>query len=298
MNNVVSIEDMHISQICDILRIAQDIISGQTPVETLSKQWVANIFCEASTSTLCSFKMAEHLLGAKVIDITHNDSALLKGESLLDTVANLRAMGVCFFVIRHTQDNAIHSIVREFPDVHVINAGVGCYAHPTQALLDVLTMQQLKSDFSALKIAIVGDIVHSRVAASLVALLKKLNVVDVRLIGPTALLPDNYEDMTIISSSIEEGVRDCDVIYMLRYQKERMHISQQEKLPEYSDAFRLTNVALKHADSEAIVMHPGPVNLGAEIDIAMQNHPQLMVLAQAANFAAVKQAVLGYLSLQ
>jgi len=221
-------------------------------------------------------------------------SSTSKGESLLDTIRNLEAMFVDMFVVRHAISGAAHFIAQQTaPHISVINAGDGQHAHPTQAMLDMFTIRQIKKDFSPLKVAIIGDILHSRVARSQIQALNTLGVDEVRVIAPKTLLPAHVECMGVnVFHNLNAGLKDIDVVIMLRLQKERMTSALLPSESEYFKCFGLTEDKLKIAKPDAIVMHPGPINRGVEIESKVADGPQSVILKQVSNGIAVRMAVM------
>jgi aspartate carbamoyltransferase catalytic subunit len=226
------------------------------------------------------------------LDITRSSTA--KGESLLDTINNLTAMQADMFVVRHAASGAPYLIAQHVaPHVHVINAGDGRHAHPTQGLLDMYTIRHYKRDFSGLTVAIVGDILHSRVARSDIHALTTLGVPEVRAVGPLTLLPAGLEQMGVrVCSRMDEGIRDADVIIMLRLQNERMRGALLPSAEEYFRNYGLTPETLRRAKPDAIVMHPGPMNRGVEIDSSVADGGQSVILPQVTFGIAVRMAVM------
>lgn len=264
-------------------------------VPLLRGRSVFNLFFENSTRTRTTFDIAATRLSADVYTLDIARSSTAKGESLLDTIANLSAMAADIFVVRHSESGAPYLLAQHVaPHVHVVNAGDGRHAHPTQALLDMYTIRHYKRDFSNLRVAIVGDILHSRVARSDVHALRTLGAAEVRVVGPRTLLPDNFEAMGVrVFHNMEEGIRDCDVIIMLRLQNERMNGALLPSRREYFKCFGLTPEKLRLAKPDAIVMHPGPINRGVEIDSAVADGAQSVILPQVTFGIAVRMAVLG-----
>lgn len=256
---------------------------------------VANLFFENSTRTRTTFELAAKRLSADVLNLNISTSATAKGETLLDTLRNLEAMQVDMFVVRHAQSGAAHFIATHAaPHVSVINAGDGRHAHPTQAMLDMFTIRRHKGDFSRLRVAIVGDILHSRVARSQMLALKTLGVPDVRVIAPRTLMPAQVEETFGVSAyhDLREGVRDADVVIMLRIQHERMNSALLPSEHEYFQLFGLTEKRLATARPDAIVMHPGPINRGVEMDSQVADGPRSVILEQVSNGIAVRMAVM------
>ena len=264
-------------------------------VPLLRGRSVFNLFFENSTRTRTTFDIAATRLSADVYTLDIARSSTAKGESLLDTIANLSAMAADIFVVRHSESGAPYLLAQHVaPHVHVVNAGDGRHAHPTQALLDMYTIRHYKRDFSNLRVAIVGDILHSRVARSDVHALLTLGAAEVRVVGPRTLLPDNFEAMGVrVFHTMEEGIKDCDVVIMLRLQNERMNGALLPSRREYFKCFGLTPEKLRLAKPDAIVMHPGPINRGVEIDSAVADGAQSVILPQVTFGIAVRMAVLG-----
>ena len=263
-------------------------------VPLLRGKSVFNLFFENSTRTRTTFEIAATRLSADVFNLNINVSSAAKGETLLDTIANLSAMQADLFVVRHEASGAPYLIARHVsPHVHVINAGDGRHAHPTQALLDMYTIRHFKKDFSNLRVAVVGDILHSRVARSNIHALTTLGVPEVRVIGPLTLLPGGLEQMGVrVFTDMAEGLRDVDVIIMLRLQNERMRGALLPSSHEYFKHYGLTEEKLALAKPDAIVMHPGPMNRGVEIDSAVADGPQSVILNQVTLGIAVRMAVM------
>lgn len=255
---------------------------------------IANLFFEASTRTHTTFELAAKRLSADVININIQTSATKKGESLLDMLRNLEAMHCDMFIVRHMQSGAAHFIAEHVaPHISVINAGDGSHAHPTQAMLDMFTIRRHKPDFTALRVAIIGDIMHSRVARSQIHALNTLGVPDVRVIGPHTLIPPQAEHLGVhVFHQMEQGLRDVDVVITLRLQRERMEGALLPSEDEYFSSYGLTPEKLALAREDAIVMHPGPINRGVEIDSAVADGPQSVILEQVTNGLAVRMAVM------
>ncbi len=267
---------------------------GLKKVPLLRGRTVANLFFENSTRTRTTFELAAKRLSADVLNIDIQRSATAKGESLLDTLNNLQAMLCDMFVVRHAESGAAHFVAQHVaPHVSVINAGDGRHAHPTQAMLDMFTIRRFKGDFKQLSVAIVGDIVHSRVARSQIHALKTLGVPDIRAVGPTTLLPDELRHMGLnIYRDMDKGLAGVDVAIMLRLQNERMSGALLPSTQEYFRHYGLDERRLKHAKPDAIVMHPGPTNRGVEIDGAVADGPQSVILQQVTYGIAVRMAVM------
>lgn len=263
-------------------------------VPLLRGHTVVNLFFETSTRTRNTFELAAKRLSADVLNVDVATSATAKGESLLDTIANLEAMQCDLFVIRHGESGAPHLVARNVAEhVHVVNAGDGQHAHPTQAMLDVFTMRRHKGDIAGLKVAIVGDLLHSRVARSEIHALRTLGAGEIRAVGPRTLIPAELESLGVgIFHDVESGLADADVVVMLRLQRERMEHALLPSEAEYFAGWGLTPERLQLAHPEAIVMHPGPTNRGVEIDSRVADGPQSVILEQVTNGIAVRMAVM------
>ena len=267
-------------------------------VPLLRGKSVFNLFFENSTRTRTTFEIAAKRLSADVYNLNINASSASKGESLLDTINNLSAMQADLFVVRHASSGAPHLIAQHVaPHVHVINAGDGRHAHPTQGLLDMYTIRHYKKDFTKLTVAIVGDILHSRVARSDIHALTTLGVPEVRAIGPLTLLPSGLEQMGVrVFTDMAEGLKGVDVVIMLRLQNERMRGALLPSAQEYFKHYGLTQEKLALAKPDAIVMHPGPMNRGVEIDSAVADGAQAVILPQVTFGIAVRMAVMSILA--
>ncbi len=267
-------------------------------VPLLRGKLVFNLFFESSTRTRTTFEIAAKRLSADVINLNIGVSSTSKGETLLDTVDNLCAMNADLFVVRHAESGAPHLIASHLErtgrtHVHVVNAGDGRHAHPTQGLLDLFTIRHYKRDFRALSVAIVGDILHSRVARSLIHGLTTLGTPDVRVIGPRTLLPSRVEAMGVrVFHDLREGIKGCDVVVMLRLQNERMKGALLPSPGEYFKHYGLTPEKLALAKPDVIVMHPGPMNRGVEIDSAVADGAHSVILPQVTFGIAVRMAVM------
>ncbi len=262
---------------------------------TLAGVAVCDLFFEPSTRTRSSFRLAALRLGADVLDFDASTSSTTKGESAIDTLKTIEAMGVHGFVVRHHEDGAVAALAAAVrPGTSVINAGDGRNAHPTQGLLDMLTLRQAKgTDFSALKVLIVGDVRHSRVARSDLHALATLGAGEIRVCGPAALLPDDDSLRgCVVSSDLDAALEGVDAVMMLRLQHERMRQGLVASLEDYHAAYGLTAARLRRAAADAVVLHPGPMNRGVEIDDAVADGPQSLILAQVGNGVAVRMAVL------
>lgn len=252
---------------------------------------VVNLFFEPSTRTRASFEIAEKRLSADVLNFTPGDSSVVKGETLLDTARNLEAMGATVTVIRHSMSGAPWLLAREVNSA-IINAGDGFHEHPSQALLDLFTVREIKKQIGGLKILIVGDISHSRVARSNIWGFMKLGA-EVRVAGPPTMIPDHIEKVDVkVFYNMEEALRDVDVVMMLRIQKERQDAGLFPSLREYSKFYGLTREKLKLAKEDVIVMHPGPINRGVELSSEVADDVHSVILDQVANGIAVRMAML------
>ncbi|MCX7169714.1 MAG: aspartate carbamoyltransferase catalytic subunit [Proteobacteria bacterium] len=263
---------------------------------------VFNLFFENSTRTRTTFEIAAKRLSADVINLNINTSSAAKGETLLDTVDNLVAMQADMFVVRHASSGAPYLIAEHLAatgrqHIHVVNAGDGRHAHPTQGLLDMYTIRHYKQDFTRLTVAIVGDILHSRVARSQIHALTTLGVPEVRVIAPKTLLPTNVERLGVrVFHDMQEGLRGVDVVMMLRVQNERMSGALLPSPQEFFKSFGLTPERLAQAKPDAIVMHPGPMNRGVEIDSAVADGTHSVILPQVTFGIAVRMAVMSMLA--
>lgn len=267
-------------------------------VPLLRGKTVCNIFFENSTRTRTTFEIAAKRLSADVVSLNVSTSSQSKGETILDTVDNLIAMHTDMFVVRHAQSGAAHFIAQHVPPhIHVINAGDGRHAHPTQGLLDVFTIRRYKPEMHNLRVAIVGDILHSRVARSEIHALTTLGVPEVRVIAPRTLLPEHVERLGVqVYHDMRAGLHNVDVIMMLRLQNERMNGALLPSAQEYFKCYGLTPEKLALARPDAIVMHPGPMNRGVEIDSAVADSKQSVILPQVTNGIAVRMAVMSILA--
>ena len=306
LQHLLTIEGLPKSIINHILDTASSFVSISDrevkKVPLMRGKSVFNLFFENSTRTRTTFEIASKRLSADVINLNIAASSTAKGESLLDTIDNLAAMHADMFVVRHSQSGAPYLIAKHLNDtkqnhVHVVNAGDGRHAHPTQGLLDMYTIRHYKKDFTNLRVAIVGDILHSRVARSDIHALTTLGVPEVRAIGPHTLLPGGLEQMGVrVFTNIDEGLKDVDVIIMLRLQNERMSGALLPSAGEYFKSYGLTPERLALAKPDAIVMHPGPMNRGVEIDSAVADGAQAVILPQVTFGIATRMAVMSILA--
>lgn len=272
----------------------QTTIAKQEVLSTLHGKVIVNLFFEPSTRTRNSFEIAEHRLGAIVLSPDMKQASTMKGELLVDTIHNLEAMGVSLLVIRHPDNNLAEFLASELrTHLAVVNAGDGSNEHPTQTLLDLLTIRQHFKNFSDLTVAIVGDVLHSRVARSLIIGLQTLRVKKIHIIAPAVLTPPDAEAMQVdVFHSLDAGLKGADIVYTLRIQKERMLPEMRPKDEQYFKNFGLTQEKLTLAKSSAIVMHPGPMNRGVEIESSVADGSQSVILQQTQNSVAIRMAVI------
>lgn len=298
LRHFLSIEGLKREKLIEILDLAEPFanISDQAvkKVPLLRGKTIVNLFFETSTRTRTTFELAAKRLSADVLNINIATSATSKGESLLDMLHNLEAMHCDMFVVRHADSGAAHFIAQHVaPHISVINAGDGRHAHPTQGMLDAFTIRRHKGDFGKIRVAIVGDILHSRVARSEIHALTTLGCAEVRVVGPKTLIPKEIGTLGVhVYHDMAEGLKDVDVVIMLRLQKERMTGALLPSEHEYFINYGLTEEKLAYAKSDAIVMHPGPINRGVEIDSAVADGPQSVILEQVSNGIAVRMAVM------
>jgi aspartate carbamoyltransferase catalytic subunit len=303
LKHLLTTEGLPVKIMRDILDRAANFIDTADgheikKVPLLHGKSVFNVFFENSTRTRTTFEIAAKRLSADVVNLNIGSSSTSKGETLLDTVDNLCAMHADMFVVRHAQSGAAHFIAKHVaPDVHVINAGDGRHAHPTQALLDMFTIRHYKKEFHNLRVAIIGDILHSRVARSQIHALTTLGVPEVRVIAPKTLLPAMVENLGVrVYHDMAQGLRDVDVVLMLRLQNERMTGALLPSAQEYFKYYGLTQEKLALAKSDAIVMHPGPMNRGIEIDSSVADGAHSVILSQVTFGIAVRMAVMSMLA--
>jgi len=293
--DLLSIADLSNEEITLVLDTAEAMREvGQRPIKkvpTLRGKTVVNLFFEPSTRTRTSFEIAEKRLSADTLSIAVATSSVLKGETLADTALNIEAMAPDMIVLRHASSGAGHLLARICKS-RIINAGDGTHEHPTQALLDAFTIRQHKKSIEGLKVAIVGDLLHSRVLRSNVLLLTKLGA-DVWVSGPPTLVPRGIEQLGVrVTTSVNEAVADADVVMMLRIQQERMQGAYFPSLREYFTTFGMTRERVARAKPDVIIMHPGPMNRGVEIASDVADGPDSVILEQVANGVAVRMAVL------
>ena len=297
--HLLGLEGLPKNQIEKILNVADDLIDSKGNLQKskiLRDMSVANLFFEPSTRTRNTFEIAAKRTSAKTINVDLANSATKKNETLMDTMHTLKAMQIDMFVIRHKQNGLPHRVAENIEGVAILNAGDGINAHPTQALLDMLTIRQHKKSFDSLSVAIVGDIRHSRVARSGIQAMRTLGTTDIRLIAPETL---HYKEETPgleRFDSLDKGIEGADVIISLRLQKERMIAADIPDEQTYFDGFGLTSKNLRLAKPDAIVMHPGPVNRGIELSSEVADGPQSVILQQVTNGIAVRMAVMEILA--
>ncbi len=294
----LSIEGLNQSILTEILDTAESFTSvserNVKKVPILRGKTVANLFFESSTRTRSTFELAEQRLSADILSLNVSTSATTKGESLLDTLQNLEAMQIDMFVIRHRDSGSAYFFAQHVgPGVSVLNAGDGQHEHPSQAMLDMYTIRHYKKDFSQLRVAIVGDILHSRVARSQIHALNLLNTAEVRVIAPRTLLPVNTESLGVqVFEDLDQGLKDADVVIMLRLQKERMRGALLPSEKEYFRLYGLSQDRLNLAKPDAIVMHPGPANRGVEIESSVMDGNQSVILQQVSFGISVRMAIM------
>jgi aspartate carbamoyltransferase catalytic subunit len=293
--DLLGLEDLSADEIVSILdtaRTFREVLDRPIPkVPSLRGLTAANLFFEASTRTRLSFELAEKRLSADTVNFQTSGSSVSKGESLKDTARNIEAMGIHLVVIRHQASGAPHYLARHL-DAGVINAGDGTHEHPTQGLLDIFTIRERKGSIAGLRVAIIGDIAHSRVARSNIWGLIKLGA-SVTVAGPPTMMPLEVERFGVkVARSVEEAIEGADVVNILRIQLERQRSTLYSSLREYARVYGVTSARLKLAKPDVTVMHPGPMNRGVEIaqDVADGKHS--VILEQVTNGVAVRMAVL------
>lgn len=293
--HLLGIEGLSAEEISGLLDLSEEFVDLNRQIEkkrtTLRGRTLINLFFEASTRTQASFEIAGKRLGADVMNMSVASSSIRKGETLLDTAATLNAMHPDLIVIRHQASGAVELLAQKV-QCSVINAGDGAHEHPTQALLDALTIRRNKGGIERLTVAICGDILHSRVARSNILLLNTLGA-RVRVVAPSTLLPTGIERMGVeVHRDMRDGLRDADIVMMLRLQRERMNGSLVPSTKEYFHYYGLDAAKLKYAKPDALVMHPGPMNRGVEIDSAVADGAQSLIQEQVEMGVAVRMAVL------
>jgi len=299
LRHFLTLEDLPHGMLVRLLERAQQLhehaLGGAALRGTLAGKAVCTLFFEPSTRTRSSFQLAAQRLGADVLNFDASTSSTTKGETAADTLKTLEAMGVHGFIVRHKDDGAVAALAAAArPGTALINAGDGRSSHPTQGLLDMLTLRQAKGDdFSKLKVLIVGDVKHSRVARSDLHALRTLGAGEIRVCGPQSLLPD---DATLagctVTQDFDAALAGVDAVMMLRLQRERMEEGLIASLADYHRDYGLSAERLRRAAHDAVVLHPGPMNRGVEIDDTVADGPQSLILRQVGNGVAVRMAVL------
>lgn len=298
LRHFLGIEGLSRSLLLEILDTAASFISIDAQVvrkvPLLRGKTIVNLFFEPSTRTRTTFELAAKRLSADVLNFNVSTSSTSKGETLIDMLRNLEAMNCDMFIVRHEAGGAAHFMAQHVaPHLSVINAGDGRHEHPTQAMLDMYTIRQYKGDFAPLKVAIVGDILHSRVARSDIYALTTLGVSEVRVVGPKTIIPKGVEELGVkVFNRLKTGLHEVDVIIMLRLQRERMEGALLPSAHEYFRYYGLTEEVLEVAHPEVIVMHPGPINRGVEIDSSVADGSKSVILQQVSNGIAVRMAVM------
>ena len=293
--DLLGIEELSVGEINLILRTADSFKEISTraikKVPALRGKTVVNLFFEPSTRTRTSFELAAKRLSADTVSISATTSSVVKGESLIDTARNLESLKVDIIVIRHSNSGAPHVLAR-YLDASVINAGDGGHEHPTQALLDMYTIKEKKGRIKNLQVAIVGDILHSRVARSNIWGLRKMGAL-VTVVGPPTLIPPEIEKMGVrVSYRLEDVIGELDVINILRIQQERQQGGLFPSIREYAKLYCITQERLRQAKPDVLVMHPGPINRGVEIQGSVADGPYSVILNQVTNGLAVRMAIL------
>lgn len=264
--------------------------------ELLASETVAQLFYEPSTRTRCSFELAARRLGADVLNLDLDTASTTKGETVIDTVRTLAAMGVHFFVMRHSDADTVAAVAEALPDdCHLLNAGAGTSQHPTQALLDMLTLHRAGYDVGSLDIAIVGDIAHSRVASSAITALQRLGAQRIRLGGPPAFLPETAPEGATLCHKLADTIAGADVVMTLRIQRERMPAELAGDAAAYHREWGLTGKRIEELAPGARIMHPGPVNRGVEIDDGLADGDRSLILDQVSNGVPARMAALAWL---
>lgn len=301
LRHLLTIEGLKPALVHELLDAAEALRSaalrGNKKLPILRGRTILNLFFEASTRTRTTFELAAERLSADVVNLDVASSSTSKGESLLDTLATLEAMHCDMFVVRHPESGAAHFIAEHArPGVAVLNAGDGRHAHPTQALLDAYTIRRHKAHFGELTVALVGDVLHSRVARSELRLLGILGVGELRVVAPRTLLPPSIEEFGVrVCTDLDEGLEDADVVMMLRLQRERMRGAFLPSESEYYQRYGLSSERLLRAKPDCLVMHPGPMNRGVEIASEVADGPRSVILEQVSNGLALRMAVMSHI---
>lgn len=295
LRHLLDVRDLPLDALLALLERAQQFAQGADAAAALRAQAVCTLFFEPSTRTRLSFQRAAQRLGADVLNVDAATSSAVKGETASDTLKTIEAMGVQGFIVRHREDGAVAELARHVaPGTALINAGDGRNAHPTQALLDMLTLRQTKgADFARFTVVIVGDIRHSRVARSNLHALRALGAGEIRLCGPAALLPEAEASRgCTVTHDLDAALEDADAVMLLRLQRERMEDGLAGSLHDYHRNYGLTQQRLRRAAPDAVVLHPGPINRGVEVTDEVADGPQSLILRQVANGVPVRMAVL------
>ncbi len=293
--HLLDIESLTAEEILTVLDTARSFKAvGERAIKkvpALRGKTVVNLFVEPSTRTRISFELAAQRLSADIVNFSADASSFKKGETLKDTALNLQALNADFIIIRHSASGAPHFLSRVL-DAHVINAGDGAHEHPTQALLDAFTIREKKGKIAGLNVTILGDILYSRVARSDIWALTKLGA-NVTLCGPSTLVPKSFERMGCrVTHDVDEAIRDADIINLLRIQHERQRATMFPSIGEYTQLFGLNKARLAKTRPDALIMHPGPINRGVEIDSEIADSGRSVILEQVTNGLAVRMAVL------
>jgi aspartate carbamoyltransferase catalytic subunit len=298
LKHFIAIEGLNRECLTRILDYAESFASVKDQavkkVPLLRGKTVVTLFFEPSTRTRTTFELAAKRLSADVLNFNISSSSTSKGESLVDTLQTLAAMNCDMFIVRHKESGAARFIAEHVaPGMSVINAGDGCHEHPTQAMLDMFTIRRHKPDFSRLRVVIVGDLLHSRVARSQIHALATLGAAEIRVVGPRTLIPPGIAEMGVqVYPDLREGLKDVDVILMLRIQRERMVAALLPSGGEYFQRYGLREELVSLAAPDALVLHPGPINRGMEIDSPVADGGQSVILQQVSNGIAVRMAVM------
>ena len=295
LRHFLNINNLPKSYIQDIITRAEEI-HDDSKIKKYSGKVVASLFFEPSTRTKTTFELASKKISSDFINIDISNSSTAKGESILDMIKTIEAMNCHMFVVRHSIPGTAHFIAESVSsDISVINAGDGSNEHPTQAMLDMFTIKKHKGKFNNLKVSIVGDILHSRVAKSLIYALDTLGTKNINIVGPKKLIPEDYSEWNVqYYSDMNEGINGSDVVIMLRLQKERMHDAL-ISMDTYYDDYGLNQTRLKFAKDDVIVMHPGPINRGIEIESSVADGPNSVILNQVSYGISVRMAIMSIL---
>ncbi len=295
LKHLLNINNLPKQYIEDIITRAQEFHDDEK-IKKYDNKVIASLFFEPSTRTKTTFELASKKISSDFINIDISNSSTSKGESILDMIKTIEAMNCHMFVVRHSVPGTAHYIAESVSNkIAVINAGDGSNEHPTQAMLDMFTIKKHKGSFDNLKISIVGDILHSRVAKSLIHALNTLGAKEINIVGPKKLIPENYSEWNVqYFSNMDEGIHNSDVIIMLRLQKERMHDAL-ISMDTYYDDYGLNQSRLQHAKKDVIVMHPGPINRGVEIESSVADGPNSVILNQVSYGISVRMAIMSIL---